>query len=116
MVTIGADSPGLPSELLDSAREGVLRGESVIGPAEDGGFYLLGVNMFPPGLLAGVPWSASNTCEVTVARMTGQGMGPTRLPSWFDVDDEEGLLRLRALLAAQPERAPRTAAVLERMR
>ena len=114
-IAIGADSPGLPVELLDAAHEGLMRGEPVIGPADDGGFYLLGVTAFPPGLLAGVPWSARDTCEVTISRMTIHGMAPMRLPSWFDVDDEGDLSRLRAFLATQPERAPRTAAVLEWM-
>jgi hypothetical protein len=115
-IAIGADSPGLPVELLAAARDRLMRGEPVIGPAEDGGFYLLGVPTFPPGLLAGVPWSASDTCEATISRMTAQGLAPTLLPAWFDVDDEDDLPRLRDLLATAPERAPRTAAVLERMR
>jgi hypothetical protein len=115
-IAIGADSPGLPMELLEAAREGLTRGEPVIGPAEDGGFYLLGLHTFPPGLLAGVPWSASDTCEATISRMTAQGLAPTRLPAWFDVDDADDLSRLRALLATASERAPRTAVMLERMR
>lgn len=116
VIALGADSPGLPGALLDAAQQALLRGEPVIGPAEDGGFYLLGVAACPPGLLAGVPWSAANTCEVTVARMTAQGMTPTMLPSWFDVDDADDLPRLRALLASEPGRAPHTAAALERLR
>ena len=114
-IALGADSPALPVALLEAAREELMRGESVIGPAEDGGFYLLGVTAFPPGLLAGVPWSAANTCAATVERMAAQGLAPTVLPPWFDVDDADDLRRLRALLANEPERAPRTAAALERM-
>ena len=115
-IALGADSPGLPRALLDAAQQALLRGEPVIGPAEDGGFYLLGVAACPPGLLAGVPWSAANTCEATVERMAAQGMTPTMLPSWFDVDDADDLPRLRALLVNDPGRAPHTAAALERLR
>ena len=115
-IALGADSPALPVALLEAAREGLMRGESVIGPAEDGGFYLLGVTAFPTGLLAGLPWSAANTCAATIERMVAQGLTPTVLPPWFDVDDADDLPRLRALLANEPERAPHTAAALERMR
>jgi len=114
-IAIGADSPGMPLELLDQAEQALSRGEPVLGPAEDGGFYLLGVRAFPPGLLAGVPWSRSETCEQTVRRMTAWGMSPTMLPGWFDVDEVDDLQRLRAWLAGHPERAPRTFAALERL-
>ncbi len=114
-IALGADSPGLPLALLEAARRCLEEATAVIGPADDGGFYLLGVPRFPPGLLAQVPWSAADTCAATVARMTARGLPPTRLPGWFDVDDARDLERLRELLGREPGRAPCTSAVLEAM-
>ena len=44
--------PGLPARLLDAARRALATGDAVIGPADDGGFYLLGLTRCPAGLLA----------------------------------------------------------------
>ena len=111
-IALGADSPGLPRALLDLAALHLMRGQPVIGPADDGGFYLLGLPTCPPGLLADIPWSAPDTCAATVARLTARGMPPAVLPPWFDVDRAEDLPRLRAWLTSDPTRAPTTAAAL----
>jgi rSAM/selenodomain-associated transferase 1 len=112
-IALGADSPGLPRARLDEAMACLARGEAVIGPADDGGFYLLGVPRCPPGLLAGVPWSDPRTCEATRARLAEHGMPAAVLPAWFDVDQGDDLIRLRALLAGDRSRAPATARALE---
>jgi hypothetical protein len=114
-IALGADSPGLPVEVLDEAAARVARGEAVIGPADDGGFYLLGLPRFPPGLLTGVPWSSELTCGAVLRRLSDHGMNTAMLPRWFDVDRGEDLPRLKSLLASSPDRAPRTAAALAAM-
>jgi uncharacterized protein len=114
-IALGADSPGLPPEVLDEAAARVARGEAVIGPADDGGFYLLGLPRFPPGLLAGVPWSSELTCGEVLRRLCDHGMNTAMLPRWFDVDRKEDLPRLADVLASSPDRAPRTAAALAAM-
>ncbi len=115
-MAIGADSPGLPRRNLEAAKAALLRHEAVLGPAEDGGFYLLGLQRVAPGLLAGVPWSTSTTFDVTRARLLSQGWQVATLQPWYDVDDVAGLDRLRRELAEGVIEAPRTAAVLASMR
>lgn len=113
-IAIGADSPGLPRAFLDEAVAHVAAGRAVIGPADDGGFYLLGLPRCPAGLLAGIPWSDAATCAATRARLAAHALDPHVLPPWFDVDRASDLARLHALLRVDPSRAPATAALLAR--
>jgi len=112
-IALGADSPGLPRGLLDDAHARLRAGDAVLGPADDGGFYLLGLRRCPSGLLAGVPWSSAETCAATERRLVQHTMTVARLLPWFDVDHVEDLTRLRGILAADRSRAPATAALLE---
>ena len=111
-VAIGADAPALPGRLLEAAREALGRADAVIGPADDGGFYLLGLRDCPQGLLAGLPWSAAETCARTLDRLRGRGLRVEVLERWFDVDRPEDLERLRAALGSGEIVAPRTAKIL----
>lgn len=116
-MAVGADTPGLPGHLLEGARERLAAGaDAVLGPAEDGGFYLLALRRCPPGLLAeGLPWSAADTCERTRERLEARGLRTELLAPWFDVDTEADLGRLAALLARGEVRAPATGEVLARL-
>lgn len=111
-LALGADSPGLPVERLEEARAALATHDAVLGPAEDGGYYLLGLRRCPPGLLAGLPWSASNTREATHERLVQWGFSVALLPPWFDVDLPEDLERLARLLARGEVHAPHTARAL----
>ncbi len=111
-IAIGADAPALPLRLLEAARLALREHDAVIGPADDGGFYLLALRRCPSKLLDGLPWSAPETCARTLARLRERGFRTAVLEPWFDVDRPEDLSRLRALLAAGALAAPRTQAVL----
>ena len=111
-IAIGADSPGLPPHLLDRAREVLAHHDAVIGPATDGGFYLLGLRSCPPDLLAHIPWSTQHTCARTIAALRAHGMTVAPLPLWFDVDRSEDLERLQRLIASRAIDAPATAEIL----
>lgn len=111
-IAIGADSPALPTRLLEAARAGLERSEAVIGPAEDGGFYLIGLRACPEGLLRGLSWSASDTFARTLERLREHGLRVEVLERWFDVDRAEDLERLRELLRRGEIHAPRTARLL----
>jgi len=112
-IAIGADSPGLPAKLLEEAREALGRVDAVIGPSEDGGFYLLGLRTCPAGLLSGIPWSAPTTCLETIAKLQAAGLTFHILDDWFDVDTPQDLERLNALLIAGKIEAPRTSRFLK---
>lgn len=116
VIAIGADAPALPARLLESARTALHKYDAVLGPADDGGFYLLALRACPPGLLDGLPWSAPQTCARTLLRLRERGYRTALLEPWFDVDRPEDLTRLEALLRAGTLSAPRTKAVLAEVR
>jgi uncharacterized protein len=107
-VAIGTDTPGLRVQLVEAARRALATADAVIGPCEDGGFYLLGLRRCPPGLLANLPWSAEDTFVETVARLREHGLTVEVIPPWFDVDRAEDLSCLRALLSRGEIEAPET--------
>lgn len=107
-IAIGADSPGLPVELLEEARNALTRADAVIGPCDDGGFYLLGLRQCPDGLLSGISWSAPITCAETIAKLKTAGLTVHVLEPWFDVDTPADLQQLQSLLLVNHIHAPRT--------
>jgi rSAM/selenodomain-associated transferase 1 len=111
-IAIGADTPGLPRQLLARARSALENADAAIGPTDDGGFYLLALRCCPEGLLRDLPWSRSHTFAATIERIRDRGLAPVVLDRWFDVDRPHDLERLRALLAAGVIVAPRTYAAL----
>jgi uncharacterized protein len=117
VLAIGADSPGLPEALLTQAIRALREGDqdSVIGPCDDGGFYLLGLRRCPEGFFNGLPWSETTTFEATLARLRELGLRTAVLDVWFDVDRPDDLERLAGLLARGDISAPATSAVLGRI-
>jgi rSAM/selenodomain-associated transferase 1 len=112
-LALGADSPGLPAAFLAQAVELLSTHDAVVGPTDDGGYYLLGVTRCPEGLLADLPWSAPTTCAATMARLSSHGFRVARLPPYFDVDTPEDLRRLQVALARGDVTAPATRTALE---
>lgn len=115
-IAIGADTPGLPVDLLEAAHRELENGnDAVIGPTDDGGFYLLGLRRCPENLLADLPWSTEETFAATRARLDACGLRTIELPRWFDVDRPADLVRLEAELAAGRIHAPHTVELLARI-
>jgi uncharacterized protein len=114
-IALGADSPGLPAEYLEQACEALRNSDAVLGPCDDGGFYLLGLRRCPRGLLAGISWSQTGTFAQTQSKLKAAGFSVQVLPAWFDVDRPEDLSRLKAMIDAGNLRALKTEAVLARL-
>jgi rSAM/selenodomain-associated transferase 1 len=112
-LAIGTDTPGLPPVLLSQARSALRDADAVLGPCEDGGFYLLGLRRCPPGLLRDLPWSAKDTFLKTLSRLRDRGFETAVIAPWFDVDRPADLACLRALSARGEVHAPHTARALE---
>jgi len=112
VLAIGSDSPGLPRSVLEAARSALVQHDAVLGPAEDGGYYLLGLRRTEVGLLDGLPWSAPNTFDATKDRLASRGFSVATLQRWFDVDEAEDLTRLTRALEAGEVDAPSTAEAL----
>lgn len=111
-IAIGTDSPGLPTAYLEAARLALESADAVLGPATDGGFYLIGLRRAPEDLLDGLPWSSVETFERTRNRLLELGLSVHVLPEWFDVDHPEDLAGLRRRLARGDIDAPSTARAL----
>ncbi len=96
VVVIGADSPTLPEEILVEAFD-LLTGENdvVIGPAEDGGYYLIGMRKLHAEIFNDISWGTDRALAATEARVNEAGLKLIRLPVWYDVDTPEELERLR---------------------
>ncbi|MGM0578493.1 MAG: TIGR04283 family arsenosugar biosynthesis glycosyltransferase [Myxococcota bacterium] len=115
-VLIGADSPGVPPALLGRAARLLEHHDAVLGPSEDGGFWLIGLRRCPQGLLADLPWSTPDTLQRTLERLREHDLSVGFLPTWFDVDDARDLTRLRLLLDHGVLDAPATRATLHQTR
>jgi hypothetical protein len=113
-LAIDADTPTLPTRTLQRAVDLAASGEAdvVLGPAEDGGYYLIGVRALHRGLFTGIPWSSPGVLAATLARARAARLRSVCLPAWFDVDTPGDLARLRAALARRPAAAPATARFL----
>jgi uncharacterized protein len=117
---VNADSPTLPtSALVAAACSLALPGDRlVLGPAEDGGYYLIGLKQPHRRLFEDIAWSTERVCRQTRDRAAEIGLDTVTLPSWYDVDDVATLRRLVGELgSADPAgyAAPHTAAFLRRL-
>jgi rSAM/selenodomain-associated transferase 1 len=105
---LNSDSPTLPTSILvEAARALGLPGDRlVLGPAEDGGYYLIGLKQAHRRLFEDIAWSTSLVFAQTAERAREIGLEPIALPVWYDVDDAASLRRLD--LELQGEVGPRT--------
>ncbi|MFT4603620.1 MAG: rSAM/selenodomain-associated transferase 1 [Rhodothermales bacterium] len=113
VVIIGTDTPTLELATILQAFEMLKEpGQAVIGPAEDGGYYLLGLRGVSPAFLEAITYSKSDVRSLTAAMLTSAGHSVAYLPEMFDVDLPEDVARLQALLEENPSLAPSTARLL----
>ncbi|WP_428491071.1 TIGR04282 family arsenosugar biosynthesis glycosyltransferase [Rhodopila sp.] len=123
-VVLNSDSPTLPTAVLvrTAAALAAPGDRIVIGPAEDGGYYLLGMKAPHAHLFAEIAWSTESVAQTTRTRAAQLGLEVVELPVWYDVDDQAALARLLGDTTTQemcngllPYAAPFTAAALKRM-
>jgi rSAM/selenodomain-associated transferase 1 len=120
---VNADSPTLPTHVLvEAVRRLRQPGDRVVlGPAADGGYYLIGLKQFHRRLFEEIDWSTERVYRQTISRASEIGLAVAALPEWYDVDDDQALTLLvrelfpgsRAVIACEPGYpAPNTAALL----
>ena len=115
VVAIGSDHPELTADRVEEAFAHLEEGAAgVVGPALDGGYYLIGfaTGSIPQRVFEDVPWSSAEVLAVTLRRFADVGTTPAMLPPVPDVDTPADLEALAARLAARPDTSPRTAAFL----
>jgi uncharacterized protein len=113
---VDSDSPTLPVEPVAAAfRRLNGAGRVLLGPTDDGGYYLIGLSSLELEIFRDVPWSTPRVLEVTLDRCSALSLSTELLPSWYDVDESKDLERLCAELSRRPELAPRCAQTLREL-
>jgi rSAM/selenodomain-associated transferase 1 len=102
-ILINSDSPTLPPELLSDAIKALRRpGDRVVlGPATDGGYYLIGLKAPHAGLFRDIAWSTADVLRLTCERARYIGLAVVTLPIWYDVDDATSFAVLERELAGE---------------
>jgi uncharacterized protein len=93
-VVIGTDAPDLPLRFIEDAFRLIESGsDAVFGPAEDGGYYLVALGGASGDLFREIPWSGPRVLAVSRERAQESGLETSLLPTWYDVDNYQDLLR-----------------------
>jgi len=83
---LGGDVPHCDWDILDDANATLVRGRAVLGPSEDGGYYLLGLSEARAELFADIPWGGPRVLDITLERAYEIGVEFTLLPVLRDID------------------------------
>ncbi|MEP0711627.1 MAG: TIGR04282 family arsenosugar biosynthesis glycosyltransferase [Algoriphagus sp.] len=95
LVIIGTDCAEITPEHISEAFEVLEKQEVVIGPAHDGGYYLLGMRAFFPSVFDGIPWSTDQVAELTINYLETNSISYGRMATLSDVDIEEDWNRIK---------------------
>jgi rSAM/selenodomain-associated transferase 1 len=106
VLLVNGDSPTLPTRFMADAISSLRRAgdRMVLGPASDGGYYLIGLKRAHHHVFTDIPWGTSAVARLTLARAEQIGLETELLPEWYDVDDAESLDWLRAEFAGRSTR------------
>jgi uncharacterized protein len=91
---IGSDLPSLPTTHITDAFTMLESSDLVLGPTDDGGFYLIGTCHPLPDVFRDVTWSCPNVCEVVAANALAASLTVGYAREWWDIDRPEDLRRL----------------------
>jgi rSAM/selenodomain-associated transferase 1 len=100
-VIVGSDSPDLPLPFLKRAFHALKHRDVVLGPAVDGGYYLIGLRAPAPRLFDGIHWGSSTVLDETLDAIERERLSLSVLPPWYDVDDPAALRFFAALQRAR---------------
>jgi rSAM/selenodomain-associated transferase 1 len=101
-MALNSDGPTLPAAHLRQALASMEEADVVLGPGEDGGYYLVGLREPHPELFYDIDWSTDRVLPQTLDRARTMGLKVSLLPPWYDVDTASDLERLRAEVATLP--------------
>ncbi len=92
IIVIGSDLPNISKEVIDAGFEQLKNNDIVFGPADDGGYYLLGMSQMNSSVFEGKPWSQSDLLEVTLEEISEQGKSVALLEKMNVSDTFEDLV------------------------
>jgi rSAM/selenodomain-associated transferase 1 len=95
VIITNSDSPNLPSDFISSSLNYLDEKDIVLGPCEDGGYYLVGLNQHEPEIFMDIPWSTSQVTKITKQKAIARGRSIFLNKKWYDVDTKEDLIRLK---------------------
>jgi rSAM/selenodomain-associated transferase 1 len=95
ILILDSDSPNLPTQYITEGLKALETVDVVLGPCEDGGYYLIGLSSKIPQIFEGIPWSTPAVAMMTVEKARELGKTVTLLPQWYDVDTIDDLKRLK---------------------
>lgn len=104
VLIIASDVPGMDPENLSLAFTRLDHGDLVLGPGDDGGYYLIGTRFHAPALFSGIPWSTSRVLLKTLEQAEREGMTSCLLSSCPDIDTVQDLYNLARKLETELER------------
>ena len=108
-IAFNSDSPHLPPSVLEGAFTTLAEHDVVVGPTDDGGYYLVGAKASHPALFARDGMSTSTALERFLSNTRTLGLSVGFSDPFYDIDVADDLTRLAAELRLAPTRAPRTA-------
>ena len=94
VVLLGCDCSGLTADDLNQARQSLKAIDVVLGPAIDGGYYLIGLNKALPCLFTGMPWGSKAVLKETIKRVKFAGLQYQELARHRDIDNSSDVTRL----------------------
>ncbi len=102
VAVIGSDSPDIPLKFIEKAFEelDLDQGSLILGPATDGGYYLIAMGRLHPAVFDGVKWSTPQVLSQTLERAKSAEIKVHLLKQWYDIDIPEDLEKLRNNKAA----------------
>jgi rSAM/selenodomain-associated transferase 1 len=116
VVVLGADVPHVDLDCIRRAVRALAADvDVVLGPALDGGYYLIGLRAVAPALFENIAWGTGRVLRATLAQAERLGLRVELVAESFDVDQVADLARLRAVMTAPGMDLPRTRVVLERL-
>jgi rSAM/selenodomain-associated transferase 1 len=108
-IAFNSDSPHLPRSVLEDAFETLAAHDVVVGPTDDGGYYLVGAKTFHPTLFARDGMGTSSALVRLLSRARALELSIGFADPFYDIDVADDLTRVAAELCLDPTRAPRTA-------
>jgi rSAM/selenodomain-associated transferase 1 len=100
VVVLGSDSPTVPVAYVEQAFTALEQADVVLGPATDGGYYLIGCARWLPSIFDRIAWGGPTVLAETIARLAESSGRLALLPPWYDVDTLDDWRMLRGHVAA----------------
>jgi rSAM/selenodomain-associated transferase 1 len=116
VIMLASDTPHLPQDYIRLAFTRLDDTDVILGPCDDGGYYLIGLRFPAPVVFEGIPWSTSRVLDLTIERAREAGMTCELVPSCYDIDTWQDVERLMHDIQVQAHgdtsRCPHTKKVL----